>query len=143
MDMAVSIEDDLGVRDLYARAVQLFDAGDTAWVQCWADEPMFVFPANEAINFPGITLRSHEELTGMVKQAQQMMEGRGLHHFTNLTFDYADEGVRVRGYLLMVKSGTGPADPSAIMQNSRIEDLVVKTASGWRFKARSVGAIWT
>ena len=140
--MTIDLPDDFAIRDLYARAVQLFDRGDTAWVDCWADDPEFHFPPDPAANFPGMTLTSREGLTGMVGQAHAMMEGRGLHHFTNLTIDAVDGGARVRGYLLLVKTGSGPASPSQVMQNTRIEDLVVKAGDDWKFKRRSVRSIW-
>ncbi|RVT42338.1 nuclear transport factor 2 family protein [Sphingobium algorifonticola] len=140
--MPIAYADDAAIRDLYARAVQTFDRGDISWVDYWADEPEFFFPPDPATGFPGMTLNSREALTGMVQQAYGMMEGRGLHHFTNLTIDEIDEGARVRGYLLLVKSGTGPDNPSQVMQNTRIEDIVILTEAGWKFRRRSVGSIW-
>ena len=77
--MALDLADHFAIRDLYARAVQLFDRGDTAWVDYWAEEPEFFFPPDPATNFPGITLSSHEALTGMVRQAHGMMEASALY----------------------------------------------------------------
>jgi predicted RNA-binding protein with TRAM domain len=142
--MAVTIETDLAIRELYARAIQLFDKADQAWVDCRTDAPEFYFPADPASGRPEMTLNSREMLSGMVVQANAMMEGKGLHHLTNLTFDDVGDGtVRVKGYLLFVKSGSGPTDPSVIIQNSRFDDLVIQVDGAWKFKRRSVGALWT
>jgi SnoaL-like domain len=142
MRVGIRIEDDLAVRELYARAIHLFDSDDEAWLDCWADNPKFHFPPDPSAGFLGMTLESRGELTTMLHGANTMSEHKALHHFTNLTFDYVDAGVRVRGYLLLVKSGGGQHNPAVIMQNSRIDDLVVNTERGWRFKHRSVGSIW-
>lgn len=141
--MPVPMETDLAIRELYGRAVQLFDRADAAWVECWAKDPEFAFPADPAAGRPGFSLTSHEQLAGMVVQANQMMEHRGLHHFTNLTFDQVDDGVQVRGYLLLVKTGAGPMEPGLVMQNTRIDDLVVQEDGQWKFKRRTVGALWS
>jgi SnoaL-like domain len=138
----IAAEDERAIRELYARAIHLFDKGDVAWVDYWADEPEFVFPGDEASGFPGMTVNTREGLVGMVGQAFAMMQGRGLHHFTNFTFDAIDGGVQVRAYLMLVVNGETLAEPSTIRQNTRIDDLIVKVGDRWLFKRRSVGATW-
>jgi hypothetical protein len=140
--MAVSIEDNLAIRDLYARAIHWFDTADMRWLDCWAEDPVFAVKADPASSFPGMELKGREQLKGMIAQASQMMGGRGLHHFTNFAFDYEGENVRVRAYLLLVESGKTMMEPGAIRQNMRVDDLVVKTPDGWRFKRRAVGNSW-
>jgi hypothetical protein len=140
--MLNAIEDERAILELYARAIHLFDAGNTAWVDCWADEPEFAFPGDDAIGRPAMVLTSREQLHAMVGQAFAMTQGRGLHHFTNFTFDYVDGGVRVRGYLLLVVNGETLMEPSTIRQNTRIDDLVVQVDGKWLFKRRSVAATW-
>ncbi len=138
--MNISIQDERGILDLYSRAIHLFDKGNVAWIDCWAEEPEFKFPADEASGMPEMIINTREGLEGMVSQAFAMMEGRGLHHFTNFTFDAVDGGVRVRAYLLLVVGGANMMEPSTIRQNTRIDDLVVQADGKWLFKRRSVGA---
>jgi hypothetical protein len=140
--VTISIEDNLQIQDLYARAIHLFDAGDIRWLDCWTDEIVFKVKPDPETQFPGIELISREQLSGMIAQADQMMGGRGLHHFTNFAFDYEGDGVRVKAYLLLVESGKTMMDPGSIRQNMRVDDFVVKTADGWRFKHRAVGNSW-
>jgi hypothetical protein len=143
INVAVSIEDNLAIRDLYARAIHLFDAGDLKWLDCWAEAPVFEVMPDLETQFPGFKLANREQLSGMIAQAAQMMGGRGLHHFTNFAFDYEGEGVRVKAYLLLVESGKAMTDPGVIRQNMRVNDLVVKADGSWRFKHRTVGNSWS
>jgi hypothetical protein len=138
----VPIEDERAILALYARAIHLFDAGDVRWVDCWAHDPEFTFAADEASGMPGVVLNSRDALSGMVGQAFAMMEGRGLHHFTNFMLEAVDGGVRVKAYLMLVVNGANLMEPAVIRQNTRIDDLVVKTGADWLFKRRSVGARW-
>jgi hypothetical protein len=140
--MSISVEDNLAIMDLYARAIHWFDAADERWLDCWADAPLFVVKADPNSGFPGMELSSRDQLAGMIAQADQMMGGRGLHHFTNFAFDYEGDGVRVKAYLLLVESGKSMMDTGSIRQNMRVDDFVVKTADGWRFKHRAVGNRW-
>jgi SnoaL-like domain len=138
----IPIDDERGILELYARAIHLFDAGDVRWVDCWANDPKFIFPGDEVSGMPGMVLDTREALAGMVGQAHTMMEGRGLHHFSNFTFETVEGGVRVKAYLMLVVNGDSLMKPAVIRQNTRIDDLVVKTGAGWLFKRRSVGAVW-
>jgi hypothetical protein len=140
--MGISIEDNLAIRDLYARAIHMFDAGDEHWLDCWADEPVFRVKPDPETQFPGIELTSRDQLAGMLAQAKQMMGGRGLHHFSNFAFAYEGDAVRVRAYLILVESGKTMMEPGSIRQNMRVDDVVIKTDAGWRFKHRSVGNSW-
>jgi hypothetical protein len=140
--MPINADDERAILELYARAIHLFDAGDTAWVNCWADDLEFSFPGDEASGRPAMTLNTREMLAGMVGQAFAMTQGRGLHHFTNFTFDAVDGSVRVRAYLMLVVNGETLMEPSIIRQNTRIDDLVVKVGDQWLFKRRTVGATW-
>jgi hypothetical protein len=140
--VTISIEDHFAIQDLYSRAIHLFDAGDTGWLDCWADDPVFAVKPDPENSFPGMELKGREQLAGMIAQAHQMMGGRGLHHFTNFAFDYEGDGVRVKAYLLLVESGKTIMEPGAIRQNMRVDDFVVKKDDGWRFKHRAVGNSW-
>jgi hypothetical protein len=139
---AVSSEDELGIRALYARAIHAFDVGDASWLDFWDDDPHFEFAGDEAAGRPAMVLDSREALSTMIGQFQAATQGRGLHHFTNFTFDAVDDGVRVRAYILMIVNGESPMSPASIMQNMRIDDLVVLRDDRWLFKRRSVGASW-
>jgi hypothetical protein len=140
--MPINAEDERAILALYARAIHLFDAGNIAWVDCWDDDPEFSFPGDEASGRPAMTLNTREMLTGMVGQAFAMTQGRGLHHFTNLTFEAVEGGVRVRAYLMLIVGGETLMEPSTIRQNTRIDDLVAKVEDKWLFKRRAVGAAW-
>jgi SnoaL-like domain len=141
--MPVTVEHDLAIRALYARSAQLFDRADPAWLNCWVDDLRFDFPPNPSAGFAGLVHTSKDELKVMLQRANEMTEGRGLHHFTNLTFDDRGDGVRVRGYMMWVKSDKGPQEPTAVLQDTRIDEEVVQVKGEWRFKRRSVGAIWS
>jgi hypothetical protein len=140
--MLIPIDDERAIRELYARAIHWFDAGDQRWVDCWAEEPLFTFPGDAGSGRPPMSLSSREALAGMVRQAFEMTQGRGLHHFTNFTFAAVDGGIRVRAYLMLVVNGTSRMEPAMSRQNTRIDDLVVQRDGRWLFKRRSVDATW-
>jgi hypothetical protein len=140
--MPIAVEDDLAIRDLYARAIHLFDANDAGWLDFWTADGVFTMDPMPDVGFPGMNLDTREALAGMIAQANTMLQGRGLHHFTNFAFEAVDGGVQVRAYLMLVVNGETPMQPAAIQQNMRIDDLVVKTDEGWKFKRRTVGAVW-
>ncbi len=140
--MAISSEDERGIRELYARAIHAFDKGDLAWLDYWADEPDFSFPGDEASGRPPMVINNRAGLSDMVRQAHAMMQGRGLHHFTSFTFDTVEGGVQVRAYIMLVVNGESMMDPAVIRQNMRIDDFVVQRGGKWLFKSRSVGATW-
>jgi molybdopterin biosynthesis enzyme len=140
--MTISFEDERAIQELYARAIQAFDAGSLDWLDFWADDPEFAFPGNPSSGMPAMKLTTRDALAGMIGQAHAMTQGRGLHHFTNFTFDQIGDEVRVRGYLILVVSEENLMAPSTIRQNTRIEDHVVQVGDKWLFKRRSVGATW-
>jgi hypothetical protein len=140
--MSISIEDEHAIVELYSRAIHAFDMGDQTWLDYWAEKPEFVFPGDEASGRPAMVIDTREGLAGMVTQAFAMMEGRGMHYFSNFAFDQVDGGVRVRAYLLLAVNGASMMEPAVIRQNTRIDDLVVQQEGRWLFKRRSVGATW-
>jgi hypothetical protein len=140
--MTLTVEDEHGIVELYSRAIHLFDQGDMGWLDFWADEPEFTFPADPDSGRPEMKINNRDGLAGMVTQAHAMMGGKGLHHFTNFTFDVIEGGVRVRAYLLLVVNGATMMEPAIIRQNTRIDDVVVKQSGKWLFKRRCVGATW-
>jgi SnoaL-like domain len=140
--MPIAVEDDLAIRELYARAIHLFDANDEAWLDCWADDGVFAMDPMPDVGFPGMKLDTREALAGMIAQANMMMQGRGLHHFSNFTFENIEGAVRVKAYLMLVVNAETPMQPATIQQNMRIDDLVVNIDGGWKFKRRTVGPVW-
>ncbi len=140
--MTISVEDERAILQLYARAIHLFDAGNTEWIDFWAEEPEFSFPGDDSIGMPAMKLTTREQLAGMVGQAYAMTNGRGLHHFSNFAFQETRDGVHVRAYLMLVVNGDSLIEPSTIRQNTRIDDLVVRFDGKWLFKRRSIGATW-
>jgi hypothetical protein len=140
--MALTMNDQYDIISLYSHAIHLFDRGDMGWLDFWADEPEFTFPADPDSGRPEMKISDREGLANMVSQAHAMMGGKGLHHFTNYTFNEVDGGVRVRAYLMLVVNGATMMEPALIRQNTRIDDIVVKQNGKWLFKRRCVGATW-
>jgi SnoaL-like domain len=138
--MSIPIEDERAILHLYARAIHVFDRGDPSWVDFWEEGGEFRFAGDPAAGIPEIRLNTRDMLAGMVEQAFALTQGRGLHHFSNFAFEPEGEGVRVRAYLMLMVNGETLMEPSIIRQNTRIDDLVVKTDRGWLFRSRSVGA---
>jgi hypothetical protein len=59
------------------------------------------------------------------------------HFLTNMVIDPAPEGARGRQYLVVIDIGEG-GRPSSVLIGGHYEDVYVKTASGWRFKSRTL-----
>ena len=73
-----------------------------------------------------------------VKLSGKMPEPRRPEHIcTNISIESSAEGARGRCYFMMLRTPE-PGKPSMIVATGSYEDVIVKTAAGWRFKSRKM-----
>lgn len=83
------------------------------------------------------TIKGHEKLAEFAKPRPNMAGAGAPHHFaTNIMIEPSPEGARGSAYFFNVPTPE-PGKPAAITGTGTYQDVIVKTADGWRFKTRT------
>ena len=116
---SLTTQDYIDIQQLYAKYNWAIDAGDTdAYVALYTADGSFN-------NFQG--------QEGLRKFMSGRAAGNTRHWNTNLLITPTAEGAKGAVYLLLVDVGT---TPPAVARAAKYDDVLVKTAQGWRFKKR-------
>jgi uncharacterized protein (TIGR02246 family) len=120
--------DHTAIQQLYARYNTTIDRGDAeGWASTFTADGVF------AGNFKG-----HDALVGFVNnwRANPAMNGAARRHFSaDLVITSTTEGATGSVSTLLVDLSTKPMSIASYVTYS---DVLVKTASGWRFKSRAI-----
>lgn len=117
------------IQQLYARYNSTIDRGDAdGWADTFTADGVF------AGNFKG-----REALKGFVNNWRgPQMNGAARRHFSaDLVITGTAEGARASVSTLLVDLATRPASIAGYVT---YDDVLVKTAQGWRFKSRAITA---
>ncbi len=127
--MALSVEDQLAIQELYAKYNHAIDSGDGAG---WAN----TFAADGVFSSATGTFSGTEQLAGFATGFAQRLKGR--HWTNNLVID--GEGARATGtcYLMLLRLTPGEQPPATILTTAKYNDEISKGVSGWRFTKRTV-----
>jgi uncharacterized protein (TIGR02246 family) len=124
--MALSVEDQLAIQQLYGTYNHAIDFGDAAgWAATFTPDGVF--------NGGGGTHTGTEALKGFVDGFASRMKAR--HWISNLVFDGDGNTANGKCYLLLLNLADGKATP---LVTAVYHDELKKTADGWRFASRSV-----
>jgi 3-phenylpropionate/cinnamic acid dioxygenase small subunit len=127
------VQDHVEIQNLYARYNHTIDASEyDAWTACFTPDGEFVVEAVRT------TYRGPVELASFADRYMSRTGGRERHVASNVELEATGpDTVRGRAYLLMVMSG-GPKNPPSLVSFARYEDVVTRTAVGWRFARRTI-----
>jgi hypothetical protein len=116
------------IQQLYARYNTVIDNGDgEAWANTFTADG--VFAGN---------IKGHDALVGFVKNWKGTMGGATRRHFSaDLVVTPSAEGATGTASALLIDFSTKPV---SIMNSMTYNDVLVKTAQGWRFKSRAIKA---
>lgn len=125
----LSAEDRFEIQDLYSNYAYHYDRGEAQdWAQLFTEDGTFGRAGEEPA-------RGREELERFA--AENLEANPGVtHHTTNVTAEADGSADRARGraYALVVRVDE---DGAVRLRNvGTYEDLLVRTASGWRFASR-------
>nr|WP_298717913.1 nuclear transport factor 2 family protein [uncultured Steroidobacter sp.] len=122
----LTTQDYIDIEQLYATYNHAIDSGDgEAWAATFTPDGTF------NTRFAG-----REALVGFVKMWREKMNGANRRHWnTNLRITPSAEGANATVMLMLLDVGT---KPPSIVSTGQYTDVLVKTASGWRFKTREV-----
>jgi len=124
--MALSVEDQLAIQQLYGTYNHAIDFGDASG---WAA----TFTADGVFNGGGGTFTGSEALAGFAQGMASRMKAR--HWNTNLVIEGSGDSARGKCYLMLLNLADGKATP---LVTAVYHDELKKTADGWRFVSRSV-----
>jgi len=120
----LTADDYAEIQQLYARYNIALDTGEPEdWASTFTPDGVFM-------NNSG-----HDGLLKFATDFKKRNAGRTRHWNTNLLITPTPEGASGTCYLFMFDISTRPATQAA---SGRYQDTLVKTASGWKFKARKV-----
>ena len=127
--MALSVEDQLDIQQLYARYNHAIDFGDAAgWAACFTPDGVFE-------SGPGAPKIGSEALTGFATAFAARMQGKARHWNTNIVLEDTASGARGKCYLMLLSMAEKPATAAV---TAVYHDELVKTADGWKFSSRKV-----
>ena len=122
----LTTEDRLDILDLLGRYnYAIDDCNGDAWAACFTEDRVF--------SSPNGTVTGHEALR---KFADEYPSGT-LHYTSNHVITGDGDHAQMRCYLQFVSAP--PDKKPAVRFCGRYEDVLVKTADGWRFKSRAIG----
>ena len=128
--MALSVEDQLAIQQLYARYNFAIDSGNgPAWAETFAESGVFISASG--------TFTGSEQLSGFASGFAARLKGR---HWTNNLVLEGDTG-KATGtcYLLLFRLTPGEQPPAGILVTAIYNDELAKGADGaWRFTKRTV-----
>src|SRR5690242_11127303 len=121
---ALTTQDYVEIQQLYARYNTAIDAGDgEAWASTFTPDGVF-----------NNNTRGHDALVQFVHDWRDKRNGANRRHWnSNLVITPTGDGAIGSVYLMLLDTG---ARPAAAASTAMYEDTLVKTAQGWRFKAR-------
>ena len=121
---ALSTQDYIDIQQLYARYAQLIDTGDAeGWANTFTPDGVF-----------NNSSRGHDALVQFVHDWRDKRRGASLRHWnSNLVVTPSAEGASGSIYMQLLDISTKQPTATA---SYRYEDVLVKTAAGWRFKTR-------
>ncbi|KAA9105915.1 nuclear transport factor 2 family protein [Microbacterium rhizomatis] len=118
--------------NLYARYNRTVDAGDVdGWLECYAPDGQLSIPS------ANVTYTGRFELAAFVKRYIETSAGSERHFISNIELSVVAEGLRGRAALMTVRPGSRKMPP-ALLTTGVYEDLLSRTAGGWRFAVRSL-----
>ncbi|GAB2968638.1 nuclear transport factor 2 family protein [Amycolatopsis acidiphila] len=127
--MSLSVEDKITIQELSNAHVKYLDAHDIdAWADCW-------LPGGKFIATYG-TFEGHEAIKEFIRGHIQAGKEDGARHvLTNYVIE-ADGDDRATVYSLVVKIQV--EKPPFIIATGVYNDVVVRTADGWKFESRQL-----
>lgn len=118
------------IQQLYVRYNWAIDNGaeqGMAWAKTFTQD-------GEAFLGPNNTMAGWEQLAQFARKVSS--GAKAPHHFvTNIRIEPAAEGARGGGYFFNVPTPE-PNKPAGITATGTYDDVIVRTADGWRFKQR-------
>jgi hypothetical protein len=125
--LALSVDDQLAIQQLYARYNHAIDFGDgDGWAACFTPEGVFNGGA-------GGPQKGTEALKAFAGGFASRMKAR--HWNTNLVVEGSGGSAKGKCYLMLMNLAEGKAVP---MVTAVYHDDLVKTGDGWKFSARTV-----
>ena len=129
----LTAQDYVDIQQLYARYTHALDGGDgKAWAdtftvdgQIWSDTAL--------AKYPNYTLNGRNEIAAYVKGPARQRPRVG-HGNSNLVITPTASGATGRVYLILYNL---ESNPPRVTGGGVYDDILVKTAEGWRFKKRS------
>lgn len=122
-----TVQDYIDIQQLYAHYGHAIDSGERdgqAWAETFTPDGVF-----------SKTTVGREALAAFAKNWHVNRGGAQIQHWnTQLVITPTAEGANGSCYLMLVDRRT---QPPSIMSVNKYEDVLVKTAEGWRFKSRS------
>lgn len=128
--MALTVEDQLAIQQLYAKYNHAIDSGNgEGWAQTFAEDGVFSSATG--------TFTGREQLGGFATGFAQRLKAR---HWTNNLVLEGDAG-KATGtcYLVLYRLTPGEQPPASILTTAIYNDELTKGADGqWRFTRRTV-----
>lgn len=126
--MDLSPEDRAAIAELNSRFFFALDAHDVdAWSATFTDDGVFASPYGE---FPG-----HDERSRFLRGHIDAGREDGTRHMTvNFAIEGSGTNVTMRSYVVKIQVEQSPC----IVASGVYEDVLVRTADGWRFARRSL-----
>lgn len=125
--MALSVDDQLAIQQLYARYNHAIDFGDgDGWAGCFTPDGVF----NGGGGGPQT---GSEALKAFAGGFASRMKAR--HWNTNLVVDGDGDAANGKCYLMLMNLADGKASP---LVTAVYHDQLKKTGDGWKFTSRSV-----
>lgn len=107
----------------------VLDEGKT-WAECWTPDGVF--------DLEGVKYSGRKALAQFASDVHARTKGNNRHWYLNLVITPTPEGADGQVYVL-----TGPLGPMTNAGWIYGNDVIVKTAEGWRFKHRKPARAWT
>lgn len=134
--MALTVEDRMDIRDLFARYGWALDTGDSAGV---AD----LFVEGAIVKLRETTRHdTFTDVPGWIKRFHETNEGfRGRQHYmSQFLIDGDHDRARVRAFWLIVKAETVTSKNRFIHNNGYYDNVVVKRDGRWLFEELRIGS---
>jgi hypothetical protein len=129
----LTTQDYIDIQQLYARYTHALDGGDgKAWGETFTVDGQ-IWSDTALAKYPNYTLNGRSEIAGYVKGPARERPRVG-HVNTNIVITPTATGAIGRSYLLLHNL---ESNPPRVTGGGIYEDVLVKTAEGWRFKKRS------
>jgi uncharacterized protein (TIGR02246 family) len=129
--MALSIEDQLDIRDLYARwCVAIDDGADRGWADTFTDDAVFALLA------PPLRVKGREELLAMAAAVCAHDQGMNPHYCNNIVIDRDGDTATGRCDAVVLELRTG--GDARIIKTCRYADRLVRRDGRWLIAERIV-----
>lgn len=129
----LTTQDYIDIEQLYARYTHALDSSDgKAWGETFTLDGQ-MWSATALATYPNYTLNGREQIAAYVKGPARERPRVG-HVYSNLVITPTVSGATGRVYLILHNL---ESNPPKVTGGGVYDDVVVKTAEGWRFKKRS------